>query len=150
MWVNDLIRNSRRFQASLTAVTTSSIVFQPYIMYLLPFGAGATPTPGFLSDTWMYFSQISTFWHCYRSRRRPRRNGRDFSSSHSQAAVPVLLSNLLWDSQLSGEALGGRAAASRGGACPAQRGTGNTEEWDFHTAVSHDFKSKQHHVINRL
>lgn len=66
--------------------------------------------------------EMGTFLHNYchsRTRRRSRGNGRAFSGAHSQAALPVLLPDLLWDSQLPGETLRGGAAAAGGGTCPA-------------------------------
>lgn len=64
----------------------------------------------------------------YRSRRRARGDDGAVCSAHSQAALSVLLSDLLGDSQLPGETLRGGAATSRRGACPAPRGAGDSEK----------------------
>lgn len=54
-----------------------------------------------------------------------------FVGADGQAAVPVLLPDLLWDPELPGETLRGGAAATRGGICFAQGRVRNTEKYVF-------------------
>lgn len=81
-----------------------------------------------------------------RTRRRPRRAGRALIGAHSQAALPVLLPDLLGDPQLPGETLGGGAASARGGARSPTGGAGDSEGYVVHRTVTlqYDFSVTTH------